>query len=45
MDGWAGDETCLARQTDITGSALPLDDITHYATTAEAADAVKNGKV
>ena len=45
MVGLSSDEKCLARQTDIKGSALPVDDILHFDTYESAAGAVLNGEV
>ncbi len=45
MDGWYMDEKCLARQTQIKGSSLPLEGIKHFHDIPEAIDAVKAGTV
>ena len=45
MDGWVFDEKCIARQSDIKGSHLPLDKIVHFEVLQEAVDSVLNGSV
>ena len=45
MDGWYMDEKCLARQTQIKGSSLPLEGIKHFHDIPGAIDAVKAGTV
>ncbi len=45
LDGWYMDEKCLARQSDIKGSSLPLENIKHYPDIPQAIDALKSGVV
>ena len=45
MDGWVFDEKCIARQSDIKGSHLPLDKIVHFEILQDAVSSVLNGSV
>ncbi|XP_072019205.1 uncharacterized protein [Amphiura filiformis] len=45
VDGWINDEFCLARQTSIKGSTLPVSQIQHYDTYDDMLNAVLSGEV
>ncbi|XP_030849338.1 uncharacterized protein LOC115918889 [Strongylocentrotus purpuratus] len=44
-DGWAYDEFCLARYTDIAGSSLRQGQITHFASTERLIEALNSGEI
>ncbi|XP_003728506.1 uncharacterized protein LOC105442906 isoform X2 [Strongylocentrotus purpuratus] len=44
-DGWAYDEFCLARYTDIEGSRLAQGQIIHFASADRLVEALNNGEV
>ncbi|XP_030848465.1 uncharacterized protein LOC115927132 [Strongylocentrotus purpuratus] len=45
VDGWAYDEFCLARYTDIAGSSLRQDQIIHIASSDRLVEALNTGEV
>ncbi|XP_072019210.1 uncharacterized protein [Amphiura filiformis] len=45
VDGWINDEFCLARQTSIKGSTLPVSQMQHYNTYPDMLNAVLSGEV
>ncbi|XP_072036796.1 L-arginine-binding protein-like isoform X1 [Amphiura filiformis] len=45
VDGWINDESCLARQSGITGSTLPSSQVRSYQSYEDLIDAVISGEV
>ncbi len=45
MDGWVFDEKCVARQKDITGHMMPVENIKHFPGVEDALEALRNDEV
>ncbi len=45
MDGWLSDEKCIARQGDIRGNIMRVEDIFHYTEFEVGVKALEDGKV